>query len=78
MGMFSSFSLQRVATIKASTFADLASAPLRIEFESNDYEHGSSEIIIHTENAELSLALVAAINGAVAAVKEKQSAKIAA
>jgi hypothetical protein len=71
--MYSSFSLQRVATIEASTHADLASAPLIIRFEAEDWQNGVSEIIIHTDNAELSLALVEAINGAVRAVKEKQT-----
>jgi hypothetical protein len=78
MGMFSSFSLQDVTKIEASEHAQLESAPLIIRFECDDYFHGTSEIVIHTRNAELTLALAAAINGAVAAVKEKQTAAIAA
>jgi hypothetical protein len=46
-----------------------------ISFEGDDWQRGHAEITIHTDNAELSLALVEAINSAVRAVKEKQAAQ---
>ncbi|MCK1717209.1 hypothetical protein [Bradyrhizobium sp. 141] len=73
MSIFSNFSLQNVKTIYARTYEHLASAPLIITFQCDDtLDGGWSEISIHTDNKELSLALAAAINGAVEAVKAKQ------
>lgn len=72
MSIFSSFSLQNVTSIKAHTYSDLESAPLIISFESDPALNGGwSEVTIHTANKELSLALVEAINGAVASVLAK-------
>ena len=72
-GMCSSFTLQNVKSVRARTYAELASAPLIIEFENDGLEHGWAEISVHTRNPELTLALVEAINGAVAVVKAKQA-----
>lgn len=72
MGIFSSFSLQRVKTITAHTYHDLASAPLILNFQCDDtLDGGWSEITIHTDNKELTQAIVDAINGAIRAVAEK-------
>lgn len=72
MGIFSSFSIQRVKTITAHTYPDLASAPLILNFQCDDtLDGGWSEIIIHTDNNELTKALVEAINSALLSIKEK-------
>jgi hypothetical protein len=79
MGIYSSFSLQNVKGIEAKGYLELASAPLIISFSVDDaHEGGWSDITIHTDNRELTLALVEAINGAVRAVLEKQAAQLAA
>jgi hypothetical protein len=73
MGIYNSLSIQNVTKIEASAHPDLASAPLIIRFEGENWRNGSSEVTIHTDNAELSVALVDAINGAVLAIKAKQA-----
>lgn len=73
MGIFSSFSLQNVTGIEARAYSDLESAPLIITFRCDDIDGGWSEATIHTGDKQLSLALVEAINGAVASVKAKRT-----
>lgn len=78
-GIFTSFSLQRVKTITAHTYAELASGPLVLGFQrEDDLTGGWSEVTIHTDNPELAAALVEAINGVIVEVKEKQAAAKAA
>ena len=73
-GIYSSFSLQHVKTISAHTFSELKSAPLIIGFQVDEtLDGGWAEITVHTDNTELTAALVSAINSAVASIKEKQS-----
>ena len=69
--MFNSLSIHGVKKVTAHTYEDLESAPVTIKFEN---KHGErTEIILHTYDATLSLALVAAINK----VDEDQQLKMA-
>lgn len=58
--MFTSLSFHEAKRVTASTYEDLASAPLNITIHAKSGDNG--EITIHTYDKALSLALVAAIN----------------
>lgn len=65
--MYNNISVQNIATIKASAFADLDSTPVTIALRS-EFDDGCTEITMHVANVKLALALVEAINRAVKSV----------
>lgn len=72
--MFASISFQQVKRIRAHAYPELESAPLIIQFDdTNSTAWGLGEVTIHTENPELSAALVEAINAVVAAHQDAET-----